>query len=605
MGLDEYQAAKEQIKARTDIARLVGESVVLKRAGRGLVGLCPFHDEKTPSFHVYPESQHFKCFGCGEGGDAFTFVMKKENLPFLEALRALAQEAGVELPRTTGGDRQRSRERDDFHRVLSEVHAWFTERFSGPEAAQARAYVVERGLDGARQSFGLGYAPGSRFDGPQPIVNFLQQRRLSLEVGVTLGLIGKSARGYYDRLRNRVVFPIHDERGRVVGFGGRILPGFESEREPKYWNSPESPVFNKRRILFGLHQARQAKARELLVMEGYTDVIAVQLAGHPGAVATLGTSLTRDHATLLRRFSPDGVTLVFDGDAAGRRAAERAFHALAGETLSSRICLLPDGLDPADLVQQEGGGALDAMLAEARDALDVWLQLVDQRLDLRSIDGKAQATRECTDILVTVSDRVRRDDLLQRFAGRLMITPDVLQAALRPSRAAARDVRPSEPKRPAAPEKSATSQARTELCAALLCEPGLLEDFAESSLGIDGLFPPPCPEHAFVTRTFERFLEEGDLPSADELLSRWMSLASGDTATTRLVLHWSDVARRIEDARSSVHRGVGFLEREQLRSHVETLRDSYRKALSNGDDAAARQLEFAMAEAMRRLHRPG
>ncbi|MCB9917496.1 MAG: DNA primase [Planctomycetes bacterium] len=605
MGFEDFQSAKEQVKARTDIVRLVSESVPLKRAGRGYTGLCPFHDEKTPSFHVFPDSQHFKCFGCGEGGDCFSFVMKKENLDFREALTLLAKEAGVELPRTSARDRAQSRERDDFHRVLAEVQVWFAERLAGPEGAGARDYVASRGLDTARAEFSLGYAPGSSFDGPQHLVNFLRQRRLPVETAIALGLVGKSARGYFDRLRNRLVFPIHDERGRVVGFGGRILPGFESEREPKYWNSPESPVFNKRQVLFGLHQARQKKAKRLLVMEGYTDVIAVQMAGLHGAVATLGTSLTRDHAGLLRRFSPEGVTLVFDGDAAGRRAAERAFRELAGETLSARICLLPDGLDPADLVGRSGRAAFEAVLDESEDALEVWFTLMDGKLQLQSVDGRAAATRECVEILGSVTDRARREFLLQRFSARLMIPPDVLIAGMRPAR---RQQGGEESRVAAAPAKaagSAVEKARAELCAALLAEPELLEELIECSLEIAELFPASGHEHSFVADTFERFLEEGALPTADELLSRWLTRASGDSDATRVVLAWSDLSRCLEDPRSTVERGVGFLERERMRTRVDALRESYRKALSAGNDGEARQLELEMAESMRRLHRPG
>lgn len=613
----DFQAAKEQVKARTDLVQLISETVPLKRSGRSYKGLCPFHEEKTPSFHVFPDSQHYKCFGCGEGGDCFSFVMNKESLDFSGALRLLAKVAGVELPRTSARDREASRKRDDFHYVLGELEAWFVERLRGPEGARARAYLEERGLDAARQSFSIGYAPWP--DGPSAAgesenpargaptacVSFFRQRGLSLDTGVALGVLGKSSRGHYDRFRNRVIFPIHDERGRVVGFGGRILPGYETEREPKYLNSPESPVFNKRNLLFGLHQARQNKAKKLLVMEGYTDVIAVQLAGIHGAVATLGTSLTREHASLLRRFSPDGVTLVFDGDKAGRRAAERAWHALAGETLSARICLLPEGADPADLVVAGGAPALEQLLGGAEDALEVWFQLIDRRLDLRSHEGRSAAVRECAELLGALTDRARLEDLLQRFAARLMIPPDALAAGIRRRRAVATDsreggVQPVEARGVEGPE----TKMRAELLAALLCEPELLEDLAESSAGLDGLFPDPF-EYGFVGETFDRFLEDGAFPGADELLGRWLTRVSGDSDATQRVLAWSDLSRQLEEPRVTVAHGVGFLERQLKRARVEALKAAYRKALSAGEGGEARQLELEMADAMRRLHRPG
>jgi DNA primase len=208
-----------------------------------------------------------------------------------------------------------------------------------------------------------------------------------------------------------------------VGFGGRILPGFESEREPKYLNSPESPLFSKRRLLFGLHQARTHKAGRLVVMEGYTDVIMAQLAGVHGAVATLGTALTRQHATLLRRFSSEGVILLFDGDAAGRRAAERAFHVLAPEELDARICLLPEGLDPADLVQQEGAAALEAVLEDAKPAWEIFVELLGQRCDLATPDGRSQAASACKELLGGIEEGTRRRILGEQLARSLML-PD-------------------------------------------------------------------------------------------------------------------------------------------------------------------------------------
>lgn len=606
------QAAKEQVKARTDIVRLIQEVTPLKRAGRSYKGLCPFHDEKTPSFHVFPDSQHYKCFGCGEGGDAFSFVMKHESVDFMTALRQLAKDASIDLPRTSARDREMSRKRDDLHGVLSELGAWYVERFAGAEGAGARAYIDERGLSAARGPFALGYAPGPREDAGRlrfACADFFRERKISLDVGVELGVLGKSARGYFDRFRNRVIFPIHDERGRIVGFGGRILPGFESEREPKYLNSPESPVFNKRRLLFGLHQARKRSAKSLLVMEGYTDVIAAQLAGIDGAVATLGTSLTSDHATLLRRFSPDGVTLVFDGDKAGRRAAERAWHALAGEVLTARICLLPDGVDPADLVGSEGAEGMERVLAGSEDALEAWFRLLDARLDLRSHEGRAAATRECQEILGIVTDRARREDLLQRCSARLMITPDALAAGAKPRRAPEAppsDEPPDYVLEAMAPRKNdACAKARAHLLGALLCEPGLLEDLAESELGLERLFRGDDFEKGFVVSTFERFLEEGSFPNADELLQRWLTRVSGDSAATQRVLAWSELARQLDEPRATVLRDVGFLERQLIRLDVDDRREAYRRAISSGATEEARQLELELADAMRRLHRPG
>ncbi|MEZ5990718.1 MAG: DNA primase, partial [Planctomycetota bacterium] len=386
------QQAKELVRQRIDLVSLVGEVVPLKRSGRSFKGLCPFHEEKTPSFHVHPESQIFRCYGCGEGGDLFAFVMKREGIGFREALEELAERAGVDLPRGGGGAR-RGPAKQQYLEVLARAQAFFAARLRAPEGAEAMRYVEGRGLEAALVPFGLGHAPGpSEAPGGGrhwPLVAELGRAGVPLPLAAELGLVGRTERGqWYDRFRNRLTFPIHDGQGRIVGFGGRILPGHEGEREPKYLNSPESPVFNKRSLLFGLAKARQARARRLVVMEGYTDVIACHLAGIPEAVATLGTSLTREHAALIRRYAPDGTVLLFDGDEAGRRAAERAYAALSAETLPARICLLEGGKDPADLARAEGREGIERVLDGARDALEVWIELLSARHDPSRHEGK-------------------------------------------------------------------------------------------------------------------------------------------------------------------------------------------------------------------------
>ena len=239
----EWDQAKEQIKSRLDLVRIVGETVALKRSGRSFKGLCPFHEEKTPSFHVFPDSQHFKCFGCGQGGDVFSWTMARESLEFGPAMRLLAERASVTLP-NAGADgaraARRRAEQNQLSDVVAAVQAFFAEQLKSREAEAARRYLQERELSEAIAPFGLGYAPGP-VDGNAPIAlaTWFERRELPVEAGVQLGVLGRSQRGMaYDRFRNRVTFPIQDERGRIVGFGARILPGHESEREPKYLNSP-------------------------------------------------------------------------------------------------------------------------------------------------------------------------------------------------------------------------------------------------------------------------------------------------------------------------------------------------------------------------------
>lgn len=601
------QEAKEEVKRRLDITQVVSESVMLKRSGRSYKGLCPFHDEKTPSFAVFPDSQHFKCFGCGEGGDVFAFVMKKEGLGFPEALQLLAERAGVPLPRQGPAERRATDTRKGLVEVLRQVQAGFAEALHTEAAAAARAYVAARGLSPAIPEFGIGFArgpaPAASFEATQwPLAGWFRRKGIPAELGIELGLLGRSRSGVvYDRFRNRVTFPIHDERGRIVGFGGRILPGHETETEPKYLNTPESPVFNKRRVLFGLHQARQQNARRLVVMEGYTDVIAAQLAGVRGAVATLGTSLTTEHATLLRRFAPDGITLLFDGDDAGRRAAERAYQALASEVMPARVALLDRGLDPAAIVDQQGGEALEQIVAQAEDALEVFLQLLGQRLDLKTHAGKAEAVADCCAVLAGIANRFRREDLMQRFATRLFLAPDVLAAAVRELAGRGRTSRPAAPpaERPVRPVTSPESKARLSLLAALIKDPSVLADLTEGWPGEDACFPDPF-QRRLVHDLLQRFLERGAFPSPSELLDRWLTLAD-DESETALVMQLEETSRTLDDPAAGVRHGVEFLRMKRIRAEYDRLREAYGEALRRGEAAGAKKLEARLTEAARQL----
>jgi DNA primase len=598
------QQAKEEIKQRLDLVALVSEAVVLKRSGASLKGLCPFHDEKTASFHVYPSSQHFKCYGCQKGGDVFTWVMERERLGFLEALRMLADRTGVQLPEASGAEVRAARVDRDLFGILERVQAWFHRCLAGETGRSARDYVEGRGLTAATESFGIGYAPGPVEKDASthwPLADKFRRSQLPVEAGIQAGVLGRSRAGHiYDKFRNRVTFPIQDDRGRVVGFGGRILPGFESETEPKYVNSPESPVFNKRRVLFALDHARTQRAREVVVMEGYTDVIAAHIAGVSGAVATLGTSLTNEHAVLLRRFAPDGATLLFDGDRAGRLAAERAYRALAGEILPTRIALLAPGMDPADLVADEGRAGLDRVLEAAEDSHRAFLRLLGQRLDLSTAEGRAQAYQECCEVLATIRDRFRRQDLLERMAAGLMITPEVLEAGIGrpPRREAAPEPQAQEPER-AGP----VSRMRDHMVAALLRSPEVLTELIERWPGEEEIFAPGY-HRTLVADLQELVLRNGAWPEPAELLSRWLTLMGDDPAGTHFVLRLDEIGRTIEEPLRAVLDGVKFLGQQLDLGRVARLKESYRQALADSLVDRARELEAELTQTLKRLGRP-
>lgn len=447
--MDRFEETKQRIKDAVDIVALVEGYVALRRRGRTMVGLCPFHDEKGPSFTVYGDTQHYYCYGCGKAGDVFTFVQEREGLTFREAFEWLGERANVPTEGVLGrGGRAKGPDRVRIDQVLSAVRGWFRLQLQTPSGDRAREYLEGRGLGEAIESFGLGYHPdprrGGGLDGAgASLTAFAKERGLPPQVLADAGLLKRSQRGeVYEPFRGRVMFPIEDEMGRVVGFGGRVLPGDDAPGRdgfvpPKYVNSPESPFFNKRRVLFGLRHVKAAGQRRIVVMEGYTDVIACHLAGHDGAVATLGTALTSEHARLLHRWA-DQVVLVFDGDRAGRQAAEKAYRELAATELNLRIALAPEGQDPADLVRGGGsateGDALAELVDGAEDALTMWFRLLRGRMDFAQPVNVERAAGECAKVLARLEQPVRVEATQARMAAFLGVTSEALGVMIRAQR---------------------------------------------------------------------------------------------------------------------------------------------------------------------------
>lgn len=346
-----------EIKSRVDIVELISEYVTLKKAGRNFLGLCPFHNEKTPSFTVNRERQMFYCFGCGEKGDVFAFLMRLNNASFPETLTLLARRAGVVLPPSSSHRDGKStlNAREQIIQVNQSAAAYYRDTLFSPAGKEALAYLRGRGLkESTIEAFGLGYAP----EGWRNLRHHLERKKVSLKPAREAGLIiAKEDRPdvLYDRFRNRVMFPVRDVDGRIIAFGGRIL----GEGEPKYLNSPESPAYTKGRQLYGLSQAKEAIRRSgyAILVEGYFDLIVLWNAGITNVVATLGTALTRDHLSLIRRYA-ERVAVLFDGDEAGRKALARSVELFVAAHMDARAVVLPEGLDPDDFVRRHGGDAL-------------------------------------------------------------------------------------------------------------------------------------------------------------------------------------------------------------------------------------------------------
>jgi DNA primase len=433
----------DDLLTRVDIVDVIDSRVPLKKAGKDYKACCPFHDEKTPSFTVSPDKQFFHCFGCGKNGSAIGFLMEYDHMGFREAIEELAARAGVAIP-VEAADSATPAEKDEtaaLIEILGEAdrcyRRWLREH---PQAGEAVAYLKQRGLTGEIAArFGLGFAPEG-WDNLLRAIGVDETARSRL---ATAGLaVRKEDGSYYDRFRHRVMFPIHDYRGRLIGFGGRVL----GQGEPKYLNSPETPLFHKGRELYGLFHARDALKREnrAIVVEGYMDVVALAQFGVDFAIATLGTATTRDHLERLFRYVPD-VIFCFDGDRAGREAAWRALEntlpALsAGRQVS--FLFLPEGEDPDTLVRKEGAEGFRARLQTAIPLVDYLFQALSQKVDMGRSDGPARLAELARPHVAKVPAGALRDLMLDRLGERSRTAAQSL-ADLRAAPGAAASARPS------------------------------------------------------------------------------------------------------------------------------------------------------------------
>jgi DNA primase len=443
-----------EIKSKLPVIDVVGESVALKRAGAAYKGLCPFHVEKTPSFVVTPERESWHCFGCGEHGDIFTFVMRRDGLDFREALGRLAERSGVELSeRTAREDRHRARLRDAIEGAI----AWYREVLrQAHQAERARAYLAERGLaDETLDRFGIGYAPNTW----DALTRRLRDRGFKDAELVGAGLAGPSPRGgVYDRFRGRIIIPIRDATGRAVGLGGRIMPGAEG---PKYLNSPATAVFDKSRTLYGIDLAKVAIRREKLavIVEGYTDVMAAHQAGFTNVVASLGTALTHGQVELATRYA-DAIALAYDVDLAGEAATQRGLlQELGPDTAVSkvRVIRIPAGKDPDELLRADPEGWRRAV-AEARPVIEYFIERAAASVDLGTPSGRREVAERVVGLLRQVGNAIERDAHVPELARLTGIDERVLRDAL------SRGPRPARPA-PAPAADGGNGRARVPLTA--------------------------------------------------------------------------------------------------------------------------------------------
>jgi len=458
-----------EVRDKAPIDEVVSSYVTLRNAGGGSQkGLCPFHDEKSPSFHVTPARQFWHCFGCQQGGDVFTFLMKIDGLSFVEAVERLADKYAVQLRREDGDvrdDRPRGPARSrlvDAHRVAQEFYAG---QLATSDALVARQFLHERGFDqDAADRFGIGFAPR---DG-EALLNHLRQKGFRDEEAVAGGLVamGRSA---YDRFRGRLLWPIRDASGDTIGFGARRI--FDDDRiEAKYLNTPETPLYKKSQVLYGIDLARRDMARssQAVVVEGYTDVMACHLAGVPTAVATCGTAFGDDHARVLRRFLHDHeefrgeVIFTFDGDAAGQKAALRAFDGDQNFVSQTYVAVEPDGLDPCDLRIQKGDAAVRELVARRVPLYRFVLSNVVGGFDLDRADGRVDAVRSAARLVASIRDKSKVEAFARELAG--MVGVDIEEARSEVRRASQRPAqRSTRPDQRSAPPSTQASSPRQQL----------------------------------------------------------------------------------------------------------------------------------------------
>lgn len=407
----------QELKYRSDITSVVSRYVNLRKSGRCYVGLCPFHSEKTPSFNVYADTQNFYCFGCGAGGDVITFIRLIENLDYLDTVKLLAQQCGLELPEDDIGGGS-----DIIRRKVLEINReaakFFHSCLKTQDGAPGVEYLKKRGLSSATVThFGLGFAP-NRWDS---LLNHLRALGYTEQEMVTAALIRSKDDRYFDLFRNRVMFPIIDVQGNVIAFGGRVL----DDSKPKYLNSPDTPVFKKSRGLYALNFAKNGNNNNLILCEGYMDVIAMHQAGFKNAVATLGTALTPEQSRLMARYAKD-VVVSYDSDEAGRKAAQRAIGLLTQAGIGVRVLNIEGGKDPDEFIKTHGADKFKLMLEKSGSHIEYRLTAAKAKYDLSKPDQKVEFLKEAANVLATVESLIEREVYAGRLSQELEISKDNL-----------------------------------------------------------------------------------------------------------------------------------------------------------------------------------
>ncbi len=412
------QSFIDELLARNPIDEVVGRHVNLRRSGANMFGLCPFHGEKTASFSVAPDKGIYYCFGCHKGGGAINFVMEMEGLTYPDAVRALASRSGMEVPEDDQYQ-SRYRQQERLWALCKEAARYFHSQLYSEAGAQGLAYAQKRGMPKATlTTFGIGFAPDS-WNG---LITAMKAKGYTEQELKDAGLVSEKGGRIYDRFRNRLMFPIIDVRGNIIGFGGRVM----DDSTPKYLNSPETIIFNKRKNLFALNLARKSKLGYLILVEGYMDAIALHQYGFDCAVASLGTSLTEEHATLISRYV-EQVVLIYDGDEAGQRATKRAIPILERAGIRVKVLQMKDAKDPDEFLKKFGADKFKLLLEESSNRVEYQLNAIARKYDLRIDDQRIRFVQEAADLICALDSSVKREIYSGRVAQVAQITEDTMK----------------------------------------------------------------------------------------------------------------------------------------------------------------------------------
>jgi DNA primase len=585
-------ATLEQIRAASDIVDVIGSYLPLKRAGVNFVALCPFHREKSPSFNVNPHRQIFHCFGCHKGGDVFAFVREFENIGFLDAVRRLAERARIPLEFEQNPAYQQNR---SIKEVLYQAHEQIAQRWQSALANDAagqiaRDYLARRGVtQEAVKLFRLGYAPDAWDD----TVNWARSKGHDLAVVEQGGLIirKEGETRHYDRFRGRLMFPICDEQGRVIGFSGRVLTG--DEKTAKYVNSPETPIFTKGRVIFGLDKSKRAllEAGFAIVCEGQLDLIACYMAGVQNIVAPQGTALTGDHARILKRYV-DEVVLCFDSDTAGQNAALRVLDELLASGLAIRVASVPAPHDPDSFIKEHGGAAFRELIAAAPGFFDHLLERLGATQDLRSDRGRVAIVQEMAAAVRKTGNAVLIDTYAQKTAQRLGVAVEAVRAEFnKAGRASSPDrTRAEPPASPAAEPVAPPGPAESSVMKLLLLDDELVP-WAAAHLDLAWI------EHPVTRRILERRLaaqQEGNWRGVAALLSEF----EADPEAQRLITEAASERRETADRERTLQEDVLRLRKKAMEREIALLSQTIKDATSESERAAAMLKKQSLRQAL-------